>query len=115
MANVSTWEFIVGFLYILGGLGIFLFGMRVMSEGIQKVAGEGMRRIMATMTQNRFFGLGTGLLVTCLVQSSSATTVMVVSFVNAQLLTLDGIYRGNYGGKPWDYSYRLDYCNHWKV
>ena len=47
-----------------------------------------MRKIMATMTQNRFFGLGTGLLVTCLVQSSSATTVMVVSFVNAQLLTL---------------------------
>ena len=88
MANVTTWEFIVGLLYILGGLGIFLFGMRVMSEGIQKVAGEGMRRIMATMTQNRFFGLATGLLVTCLVQSSSATTVMVVSFVNAQLLTL---------------------------
>ena len=88
MANVSTWEFIVGFLYILGGLGIFLFGMRVMSEGIQKVAGEGMRKIMATMTQHRFFGLGTGLLITCLVQSSSATTVMVVSFVNAQLLTL---------------------------
>ena len=52
------------------------------------MAGEGMRRIMATMTQNRFFGLATGLLVTCLVQSSSATTVMVVSFVNAQLLTL---------------------------
>ena len=88
MANISAWEFIVGFLYVLGGLGIFLFGMRVMSEGIQKVAGEGMRRIMATMTQNRFFGLATGLLVTCLVQSSSATTVMVVSFVNAQLLTL---------------------------
>ena len=88
MGNVTTWEFIVRLLYILGGLGIFLFGMRVMSEGIQKVAGEGMRRIMATMTQNRFFGLFTGLLVTCLVQSSSATTVMVVSFVNAQLLTL---------------------------
>ena len=88
MGNVTIWEFIVGFLYVLGGLGIFLFGMRVMSEGIQKVAGEGMRRIMATMTQNRFFGLATGLLVTCLVQSSSATTVMVVSFVNAQLLTL---------------------------
>lgn len=88
MGNVTTWDFIVRLLYILGGLGIFLFGMRVMSEGIQKVAGEGMRRIMATMTQNRFFGLMTGLLVTCLVQSSSATTVMVVSFVNAQLLTL---------------------------
>ncbi|MBT3637730.1 MAG: Na/Pi cotransporter family protein [Opitutae bacterium] len=88
MGNVTTWDFIVRLLYVLGGLGIFLFGMRVMSEGIQKVAGEGMRRIMATMTQNRFFGLMTGLLVTCLVQSSSATTVMVVSFVNAQLLTL---------------------------
>ena len=49
MGNVTTWEFIVGFLYVLGGLGIFLFGMRVMSEGIQKVAGEGMRKIMATM------------------------------------------------------------------
>ncbi len=88
MSNINTWEFILGLLYVFGGLGIFLFGMRVMSEGIQKVAGDGMRRIMATMTQNRFFGLMTGLLVTCLVQSSSATTVMVVSFVNAQLLTL---------------------------
>jgi phosphate:Na+ symporter len=88
MSNINTWDFILGLLYVLGGLGIFLFGMRVMSEGIQKVAGDGMRRIMATMTQNRFFGLMTGLLVTCLVQSSSATTVMVVSFVNAQLLTL---------------------------
>lgn len=88
MEHIDTWEFIVGLLYVLGALGIFLFGMRVMSEGIQKVAGDGMRRIMATMTQNRFFGLMTGLFVTCLVQSSSATTVMVVSFVNAQLLTL---------------------------
>ena len=88
MSNINTWEFILGLLYVLGGLGIFLFGMRVMSEGIQKVAGDGMRRIMATMTKNRFFGLMTGVLVTCLVQSSSATTVMVVSFVNAQLLTL---------------------------
>ena len=88
MEHIDIWEFVVGFLYVLGGLGIFLFGMRVMSEGIQKVAGEGMRRIMATMTQNRFFGLMTGVTVTCLVQSSSATTVMVVSFVNAQLLTL---------------------------
>lgn len=88
MEHIDTWDFIVGLLYVLGALGIFLFGMRVMSEGIQKVAGDGMRRIMATMTQNRFFGLMTGLLVTCLVQSSSATTVMVVSFVNAQLLTL---------------------------
>jgi len=88
MENIGFGQFLTGLLYVLGGLGIFLFGMKVMSEGIQKVAGEGMRRIMATMTQNRFFGVMTGLLVTCLVQSSSATTVMVVSFVNAQLLTL---------------------------
>ena len=74
MEHIDFWDFLVGFLYVLGGLGIFLFGMRVMSEGIQKVAGEGMRRIMATMTQNRFFGLMTGVTVTCLVQSSSATT-----------------------------------------
>ena len=88
MEHIGFGAFVMGLLYVLGALGIFLFGMKVMSEGIQKVAGEGMRRIMATMTQNRFFGLMTGLLVTCLVQSSSATTVMVVSFVNAQLLTL---------------------------
>lgn len=75
-------------LQILGCLGVFLFGMKVLSEGIQKTAGEGMRKIMATMTTNRFAGVGTGFLTTCLLQSSSATTVIVVSFVNASLLTL---------------------------
>lgn len=76
------------FLEILGSLGVFLYGMKILSEGIQKVAGQRMRYVMATMTQNRFSGLGTGFLVTCLLQSSSATTVIVVSFVNAGLLTL---------------------------
>ena len=111
MEHIDFWDFFVGFLYVLGGLGIFLFGMRVMSEGIQKVAGEGMRRIMATMTQNRFFGLMTGVTVTCLVQSSSATTVMVVSFVNAQLLTLTesiGIIMGANLGTHVD---GLDHCD----
>lgn len=75
-------------LQILGSLGVFLYGMKVMSEGIQRVAGDGMRKIMATMTHNRFTAAFTGLLTTILVQSSSATTVMVVSFVNAGLLTL---------------------------
>lgn len=75
-------------LEILGCLGVFLFGMKVLSEGIQKAAGEKMRKIMATMTTNRFAGVGTGFLTTCLLQSSSATTVIVVSFVNAGLLTL---------------------------
>lgn len=76
------------FLTILGSLGVFLFGMKVMSEGIQKTAGERMRYIMATMTKNRFAALFTGFLTTCLMQSSSVTTVITVSFVNAGLLTL---------------------------
>ncbi len=75
-------------LKILGSLGVFLFGMKVMSEGIQRTAGDRMRKIMATMTHNRFAGVTTGLVTTGLIQSSSATTVMVVSFVNAGLLTL---------------------------
>ena len=75
-------------LNILGSLGIFLFGMKVMSEGIQKVAGNRLRSILSYMTQNRFAGVITGFITTCLVQSSSATTVMVISFVNAGLLTL---------------------------
>jgi phosphate:Na+ symporter len=79
---------LVFILKILGSLGVFLYGMKVMSEGIQRTAGDGMRKVMATMTHNRFTAVLTGLLITSLVQSSSATTVMVVSFVNAGLLTL---------------------------
>jgi len=73
---------------LLGALGFFIYGMKVMSEGIQKVAGSKMRKILGAMTSNRFKGVFTGFLLTALVQSSSATTVMVVSFVNAGLLNL---------------------------
>ncbi|MCK4653672.1 MAG: Na/Pi cotransporter family protein, partial [Candidatus Cloacimonetes bacterium] len=73
---------------LLGALGVFLYGMRVMSEGIQKVAGKKMQSILNYMTANRVVAVLTGFLITGLVQSSSATTVMVVSFVNASLLTL---------------------------
>lgn len=73
---------------ILGSLGIFLFGMKLMSDGLQKMAGEKLRAIMSTMTGNRFKGVFSGLVVTSAIQSSSATTVMVVSFVNAGLLKL---------------------------
>lgn len=76
------------FLTLIGSLGVFLFGMKMMSEGLQKVAGERLRSILTAMTKNRFIGLFTGLLITTLIQSSSATTVMVVSFVNAGLLNL---------------------------
>lgn len=73
---------------ILGSLGVFIFGMKVMSESLQKLSGERLRGMMRTMTHNRIAAMGTGFLVTCLVQSSSATTVMIVGFVNASLLTL---------------------------
>lgn len=76
------------FLTLVGSLGLFLYGMKIMSEGLQKVAGNKLRLVLATMTKNRFTGVLTGLLITGLIQSSSATTVMVVSFVNAGLLTL---------------------------
>ncbi len=75
-------------LQVLGALGIFIFGMKLMSESILKFAGERLRSIMSSMTTNRFAGILTGVFITSLVQSSSATTVMVVSFVHAQLLTL---------------------------
>ena len=81
-------DVIVAILKILGSLGVFLYGMKVMSEGIQRTAGDRMRKVMATMTHNRLAGVGTGVITTGLLQSSSATTVMVVSFVNAGLLTL---------------------------
>ncbi|MCG8387974.1 MAG: Na/Pi cotransporter family protein, partial [Cytophagales bacterium] len=75
-------------LTLVGSLGFFIYGMKIMSEGIQKVAGARMRQILSIMTSNRFSGALTGFLLTSLVQSSSATTVMVVSFVNAGLLSL---------------------------
>ena len=76
------------FLMLVGSLGMFLYGMKIMSEGLQKVAGSKMRSILSAMTSNRFLGVLTGFLVTSVVQSSSATTVMVVSFVNAGLISL---------------------------
>ena len=76
------------FLTLIGSVGLFLYGMKVMSEGLQKVAGDRLRNILAVMTKNRFSGMLTGILITALIQSSSASTVMVVSFVNAGLMTL---------------------------
>ena len=75
-------------LKLLGSIGLFLYGMTLMSEGLQKVAGEKMRNVLAAMTSNSFKRVLTGLFITSIIQSSSATTVMVVSFVNAGLLTL---------------------------
>lgn len=76
------------FLTLIGGVGLFLYGMKVMSEGLQKVAGDRMRNVLSAMTRNRFMGVLTGIVITVLMQSSSASTVMVVSFVNAGLMSL---------------------------
>lgn len=76
------------FLGLLGAVGLFLYGMKVMSEGLQKAAGDRLRNILSAMTRNRFTGTLTGFLITALIQSSSASTVMVVSFVNAGLMSL---------------------------
>lgn len=73
---------------LIGGLGLFLFGMKIMSEGLQKIAGEKMRQILASLTNHRLVAALVGVGVTTLVQSSSATSVMVVGFVNAGLLSL---------------------------
>ena len=75
-------------LRLLGSLALLIFGMKMMSEALQKMAGAGLRHVLARMTANRLSGMMTGAFVTCAVQSSSATTVMTVSFVSAGLLTL---------------------------
>ena len=73
---------------VIGALGFFIYGMKVMSEGIQKAAGNQLKKVLGTMTKNQYLGVLSGFLITAIVQSSSATTVMTVSFVNAGLLTL---------------------------
>ncbi|TWT79988.1 Na+/Pi-cotransporter [Planctomycetes bacterium CA13] len=73
---------------LVGGLGIFLLGMKNMSEGMQAVAGNSLRRLIAAVTTNRIFAMSVGVLVTCVVQSSSITTVMVVGFVNSGVMDL---------------------------
>ncbi len=85
MAALISQQLIFG---LLGGLGMFLFGMKIMSEGLQKIAGDRMRKILSALTSNRVIGALIGIAVTAIIQSSSATTVMVVGFVNAGLLSL---------------------------
>lgn len=85
---MDTSNYLVIFFQILGSLALLIYGMKVMSEALQKMAGSQLRHILGAMTTNRFTGMLTGTFITCAVQSSSATTVMTVSFVNAGLLTL---------------------------
>ena len=79
---------LLDFICLLGAVCLFLYGMKVMSDGLQKVAGDRLRNILGIMSRNRVTGVITGILITALIQSSSASTVMVVSFVNAGLMSL---------------------------
>ncbi len=84
----TTHDYLMVTLKLLGALGLLIYGMKMMSDALQKMAGPQLRHILAKMTTNRLTGMLTGTMVTCAVQSSSATTVMTVSFVSAGLLTL---------------------------
>ena len=85
---MAVFDILVQLLILAGALGVFLLGMKIMSEALQKVAGARLKEILSKITSNRFSGVIAGLTVTIVVQSSSATTVMLVSFVNAGLLSL---------------------------
>lgn len=73
---------------LIGGLGMFLYGMNVMGDGLQKAAGEKLKKIIEMLTTNRIMGVLVGTLVTAIIQSSSATTVMTIGFVNAGIMSL---------------------------
>lgn len=85
---MTTSDYLIIFFKIVGSLALLIYGMKIMSEALQKMAGSQLRHVLGAMTTNRFTGMLTGTFITCAVQSSSATTVMTVSFVNAGLLTL---------------------------
>ena len=73
---------------LIGGLGLFLYGMKLMGDGLENAAGDKLKGILEKVTSNKFIGVLVGAIVTAIIQSSSATTVMVVSFVNAGLMSL---------------------------
>lgn len=88
--NVEVWKpkyWMMG-LVVLGGIGIFIFGMKNLSEGIQRIAGPSLRRMIAMFTEHRIFAFGTGILITILLQSSMVTTLMTIGFVNSQIISL---------------------------
>ena len=88
--NVTVWEpnFWMMGLVVFGGIGIFMFGMKILSEGVQRIAGPSLRRMIAVFTEHRIFAFLTGILATFLLQSSSVTTVMTIGFVNSRIVQL---------------------------
>lgn len=82
---MSSFSILTG---LIGGLGMFLYGMKLMGDGLENAAGERLKSILERLTSNKYIGVLVGAVVTAIIQSSSATTVMVVSFVSAGLMTL---------------------------
>ena len=91
---------LVDLLALLGSVCLFLYGMKIMSEGLQKTAGSRLRSILAWMTKNRFLAIVTGIVITALIQSSSASDRMIVSFVNAGPMTLGTVDWRDPGSQP---------------
>lgn len=89
-------EMIKSILLFAGGLGLFIYGMEVMAEGLQKAAGDKTRKLLESLTRNRLMGVLAGALVTAIIQSSSAVTVMIVGFVNASLMNLSQAVRSSW-------------------
>ena len=87
-ANFTTMDYVYKIIMLLGGVGAFLLGFKILSENMEKLANKSLRKILEKATKNRFIGVAIGMLVTAIIQSSSATTVMVVGFVNAGIMNL---------------------------
>ena len=83
-----TMDLLQDIMLFFGGLGMFIYGMQIMAEGLQNSAGSKTRKLLGLLTNNRLLGVLVGALITAIIQSSSATTVMVVGFVNAQIMNL---------------------------
>ena len=86
--NFTTMDYVYKVIMLLGGVGAFLLGFKILSENMEKMANKSLRKILEKATKNRFIGVAIGMMVTAIIQSSSATTVMVVGFVNAGIMNL---------------------------
>jgi len=87
--NISTWDFVQNIFLAFGGIGLFLYGLKMMSDGLKNIAGSRMRAVIAKATANRFLGFLVGMAVTAVIQSSTATSIMAIGFVNAGLMSLN--------------------------
>ena len=94
--------------FLLGGLGLFVYGISLMSDGLKLVAGNRLKRLVERLTTNKWLGALVGLTITAIIQSSTATTVLIIGFVNAGFLTLKQSIRNDNGREYWNNSHCTD-------